>query len=208
LVALVEAMVVRLIASLLGTLAWKISIHTAVVAGAVVILVLVAGPLLLVLAPLALTGLVFVATWQCRVDSIAQSYLDEDDRLGRAHRLTHIDLLQTRVLRLERQQLLDDHRRRSAQSRAGLDGLTERRQPRLPARRGSAVAAICSSLSPRPKPSGANIFRFSSNSGVASRIACSSLSAQAHIVWRRGGAFAILLRPCPVGCTARSIRQQ
>lgn len=52
LIALVAAMGVGLIASLLVTLLWKISVHVAVVAGAVVILVLVFGPLLLVLAPL------------------------------------------------------------------------------------------------------------------------------------------------------------
>jgi len=57
LVALVAAMGVGLIVSLLVTLLWKISVHVAVVAGAVVILVLVFGPLLLVLAPLvALVG--------------------------------------------------------------------------------------------------------------------------------------------------------
>jgi len=48
---------VGLIVSLLVTLLWKISVHVAVVAGAVVILVLVFGPLLLVLGPLvALVG--------------------------------------------------------------------------------------------------------------------------------------------------------
>src|SRR6266498_3707724 len=52
LVALVASMVVGLASSLLVTLVWKISIHTAVVAGAVTILVLVFGPPLLVLAPL------------------------------------------------------------------------------------------------------------------------------------------------------------
>jgi membrane-associated phospholipid phosphatase len=51
LVALVAAMAVGLATSLLVTLAWKISVHTAVVAGAVVILVLVFGPTLLALAP-------------------------------------------------------------------------------------------------------------------------------------------------------------
>jgi len=57
LLALVAAMGVGLIVSLLVTLLWKISVHVAVVAGAVVILVLVFGPLLLVLAPLvALVG--------------------------------------------------------------------------------------------------------------------------------------------------------
>jgi len=57
LVALVAAMGVGLIVSLLVTLLWKISVHVAVVAGAVVILVLVFGPLLLILGPLvALVG--------------------------------------------------------------------------------------------------------------------------------------------------------
>ena len=53
LVALVASMVVGLASSLLVTLVWKISIHTAVVAGAITILVLVFGWPLLVLAPLA-----------------------------------------------------------------------------------------------------------------------------------------------------------
>jgi len=53
LVALVASMVVGLVSSLLVTLVWKISIHTAVVAGAITILVLVFGWPLLVLAPLA-----------------------------------------------------------------------------------------------------------------------------------------------------------
>ena len=52
LVALVASMVVGLASSSLVTLVWKISIHTAVVAGAVTILVLVFGPPLLVFAPL------------------------------------------------------------------------------------------------------------------------------------------------------------
>ncbi|MDQ6669992.1 MAG: phosphoesterase PA-phosphatase [Chloroflexota bacterium] len=52
LVALVVAMGVGLSSSLLVTLRWKISIHVAVVAGAVVILILVFGPTWLVLAPL------------------------------------------------------------------------------------------------------------------------------------------------------------
>lgn len=52
LVALVAAMAVGLSSSLLVTLFWKLSIHTAVVAGAITILVLVFGPTLLVLAPL------------------------------------------------------------------------------------------------------------------------------------------------------------
>jgi len=57
LLALIAAMGVGLIVSLLVTLLWKISVHVAVVAGAVVILVLIFGPLLLVLAPLvALVG--------------------------------------------------------------------------------------------------------------------------------------------------------
>jgi membrane-associated phospholipid phosphatase len=52
LVALVAAMAVGLAASLLVTLAWKISIHVAVVAGAVTILTLVFGAAALMLAPL------------------------------------------------------------------------------------------------------------------------------------------------------------
>jgi hypothetical protein len=52
LVALVAAMAVGLLTALLVTLVWKVSVHAAVVAGAVVILVLVFGPALLVLAPL------------------------------------------------------------------------------------------------------------------------------------------------------------
>ncbi|MCC6498158.1 MAG: phosphoesterase PA-phosphatase [Propionibacteriaceae bacterium] len=52
LVALVASMVVGLASSLLVTLVWKISIHTAVVAGAATILVLVFGPPLLILSPL------------------------------------------------------------------------------------------------------------------------------------------------------------
>ena len=57
LVALVAAMAVGLATSLLVTLVWKVSVHTAVVAGAVAILVLVFGPTLLALAPLvALVG--------------------------------------------------------------------------------------------------------------------------------------------------------
>jgi membrane-associated phospholipid phosphatase len=51
LVALVAAMTVGLVVSLLVTLAWKLSIHTAVAAGAAVILVLVFGSALLALAP-------------------------------------------------------------------------------------------------------------------------------------------------------------
>lgn len=52
LAALVAAMAVGLASSLLVTLVWKISVHVAVVSGAVVILVLVFGPALLALAPL------------------------------------------------------------------------------------------------------------------------------------------------------------
>ncbi len=52
LVALVGAMVVGLAASTLVTLFWKLSIHAAVTAGAVVIMILVFGPILLVLTPL------------------------------------------------------------------------------------------------------------------------------------------------------------
>ena len=57
LVALIAAMFVGLATSLLVTLRWKISIHTAVVAGAVVILALVFGPVMLPLfALVALVG--------------------------------------------------------------------------------------------------------------------------------------------------------
>jgi membrane-associated phospholipid phosphatase len=57
LVPLVAAMVVGLSTSLLVTLFWKISVHAAVTAGAVVILVFVFGPALLTLVPLvALVG--------------------------------------------------------------------------------------------------------------------------------------------------------
>lgn len=70
LVALVAAMLIGLAASLLVTLVWKISIHTAVVAGAIVILVLVFGPLLLVLVPLV--GVVGWARVELRDHSLAQ----------------------------------------------------------------------------------------------------------------------------------------
>lgn len=57
LVALIAAMFVGLAVSLLVTLRWKISIHTAVVAGSVEILALVFGPVfLLLLGPVALVG--------------------------------------------------------------------------------------------------------------------------------------------------------
>lgn len=56
LVALVGAMAVGLMSSMTVTLFWKISVHAAVTAGAVVVLVLVFGPPVLVLA--ALVGLV------------------------------------------------------------------------------------------------------------------------------------------------------
>src|SRR5205807_7157458 len=57
LVALVGAMAVGLATATLVTLFWKISVHVAVVAGTVVILVLVFGPTLLALAPaVALVG--------------------------------------------------------------------------------------------------------------------------------------------------------
>lgn len=57
LVALVAAMGVGLIVSLLVTLIWKISVHVAVVAGAITILMLVFGSILLILGPLvALVG--------------------------------------------------------------------------------------------------------------------------------------------------------
>jgi hypothetical protein len=54
LVALVAAMAVGLGSSLLVTLAWKISIHVVVVAGAVVIVALVFGPVAVSLVPLVL----------------------------------------------------------------------------------------------------------------------------------------------------------
>jgi membrane-associated phospholipid phosphatase len=52
LVALVAAVAVGLLTALLVTLVWKVSVHAAVVAGAVVVLALVFGPALLLLAPL------------------------------------------------------------------------------------------------------------------------------------------------------------
>ncbi len=52
LIALVGAMVGGLGSSILVTLFWKISIHVAVVSGAVTILILVFGPAMLLLAPL------------------------------------------------------------------------------------------------------------------------------------------------------------
>ncbi len=52
LAALVGAMVAGLGTSILVTLFWKLSIHAAVTAGAVVVLVLVFGPALVVLVPL------------------------------------------------------------------------------------------------------------------------------------------------------------
>lgn len=58
LVALVAAMAVGLVVALAITLVWKMSIHTAVAAGAVVILVLVFGP-----AFLLLMSLVALAGW-------------------------------------------------------------------------------------------------------------------------------------------------
>jgi membrane-associated phospholipid phosphatase len=51
LVALVAAMVAGLVVSLLVTLRWKISLHTGVAAGSVVVLVLAFGSALLALAP-------------------------------------------------------------------------------------------------------------------------------------------------------------
>ena len=52
LIAVVAVVAVGMIASLLVTRFWKVSIHAAVVAGAVTVLLLVFGPALLVLAPL------------------------------------------------------------------------------------------------------------------------------------------------------------
>jgi hypothetical protein len=52
LVALLAAMLTGLVASLLVTLVWKMSLHTGVAAGSVAILVLVFGPALLALAPI------------------------------------------------------------------------------------------------------------------------------------------------------------
>lgn len=51
LLALVAAMLAGLVVSLLVTLGWKVSLHTSVAAGSVVILVLVFGPMMLVLLP-------------------------------------------------------------------------------------------------------------------------------------------------------------
>jgi hypothetical protein len=51
LLALVAAMLAGLVVSLLVTLGWKVSLHTSVAAGSIVILVLVFGPTLLVLLP-------------------------------------------------------------------------------------------------------------------------------------------------------------
>ncbi len=57
LIALVVAMEVGLVISLAITLSWKLSIHVASVAGAIVILVLVFGPPYLLLTPVvALVG--------------------------------------------------------------------------------------------------------------------------------------------------------
>jgi hypothetical protein len=57
LIALVVAMATGLVIALLITLFWKMSIHVASVAGAIVILVLVFGPILLSLGPIvALVG--------------------------------------------------------------------------------------------------------------------------------------------------------
>ncbi|HVA25337.1 MAG TPA: phosphoesterase PA-phosphatase, partial [Chloroflexota bacterium] len=56
-IALVAAMTVGLLVSLAITVLWKISVHTAVVSGAVVIVALVFGPAFAALAPLvALIG--------------------------------------------------------------------------------------------------------------------------------------------------------
>jgi len=52
LVALVAVVAIGMLTSLLVTLFWKLSIHAAVVAGAVTVLVFVFGPALLALAPL------------------------------------------------------------------------------------------------------------------------------------------------------------
>lgn len=63
LVALVAAMLVGLVTSLLVTLFWKLSVHTAVTAGALMILVLVFGRWLLALTPVVgLVGWARVAT--------------------------------------------------------------------------------------------------------------------------------------------------
>jgi membrane-associated phospholipid phosphatase len=61
LVALVSAMAVGLMSSMLVTLFWKISVHAAVTAGAVVVLVLIFGP------SLAWTGLVVALVAWARV---------------------------------------------------------------------------------------------------------------------------------------------
>jgi membrane-associated phospholipid phosphatase len=51
LVALVASMLAGLVVSLAVTIFWKLSVHTAVVAGAVVVLAFVLGPILLLTAP-------------------------------------------------------------------------------------------------------------------------------------------------------------
>ena len=51
LLALVAAMAAVLLPSIVITLSWKISLHSATAAGAIVVLVLVFGPLMLLLAP-------------------------------------------------------------------------------------------------------------------------------------------------------------
>ena len=70
LVALVTAMAAGLAASLLVTLVWKVSIHTAVVAGSEAILVLVFGPWLLTLTPVVV--LVAWARLQLGQHTVAQ----------------------------------------------------------------------------------------------------------------------------------------
>jgi hypothetical protein len=71
LIALVAAVAVGLASSLLVTLAWKISIHAAMVAGAVTILVLVFGPVALLAVPLV--PLVCWARVSVRDHTVAQT---------------------------------------------------------------------------------------------------------------------------------------
>lgn len=70
LVALIGAMAAGLLTSLLVTLFWKISVHVAVAAGAVVILALVFGPPLLILTPIV--ALVGWARVELRDHTVAQ----------------------------------------------------------------------------------------------------------------------------------------
>ena len=71
LLALVIAMLVGLIVTLSITLAWKVSVHTAVAGGAVVILTLVLGPLLIFCWPVV--GLVGWSRVKLRDHTVAQA---------------------------------------------------------------------------------------------------------------------------------------